>query len=57
MATGEVAQLARSITIRQQYLVFVAAAIGIGVYSYSRAQKYQQAFAAYKARRTRVRPQ
>jgi hypothetical protein len=38
-------------------IIFVAAAISFGVYSHSRAQKYQQAFEAYKARRARVRPQ
>lgn len=35
-------------------VVFTVAAIGYGMYVYSRAQKYQDAFAAYKARRTRV---
>lgn len=38
-------------------IVFTVAAIGYGMYAYSRAQKYQDAFAAYQARRARVRPE
>jgi hypothetical protein len=38
-------------------VVFTLAAIGFGIYTYSRAQKYQEAFAAYKARRARVKPE
>lgn len=38
-------------------VVFIGAAVGFGVYCYSRAQKYQRAFAAYQARRRGVRPE
>jgi hypothetical protein len=38
-------------------VVFTLAAVGFGVYAYSRAQKYQEAFAAYQARRARVKPE
>jgi hypothetical protein len=37
-------------------VVFTTAAIGFGCYVYTRAQKYQQAFAAYRARREPIRP-
>jgi hypothetical protein len=36
-------------------IVFTMAAIGYGVYAYAKAQKYQEAFAAYKERRARVK--
>lgn len=35
-------------------VLFIGVAIGFGIYVYSRAQKYQQAFAAYKERRARA---
>jgi hypothetical protein len=35
-------------------VVFIVAAVGGGIYTASRAQKYQEAFAAYKARRARA---
>jgi hypothetical protein len=38
-------------------VVFTVAAIGYGVYAHSRANKYQAAFAAYKARRARIKPE
>lgn len=38
-------------------VVFTGAAIGYGMYAYSRTQKYEEAFAAYKARRARVKPE
>lgn len=38
-------------------VVFTVAAIGFGIHAHSRAQKYEAAFAAYKARRARVKPE
>jgi hypothetical protein len=38
-------------------VVFTAAAVGYGTYAYARAKKYQEAFAAYQARRERVKPE
>jgi hypothetical protein len=38
-------------------VVFTLVAIGYGMYAFSRAQKYEEAFAAYKARRARVQPE
>jgi hypothetical protein len=38
-------------------VLFTVGAIAYGVHAYSKAQKYQEAFAAYKARRARVRPE
>ena len=38
-------------------VVFIVATIGFGIHAYSRAQKYDEAFAAYKARRARVKPE
>jgi hypothetical protein len=38
-------------------VVFVVAAIGYGLYAYSRAQEYRKALAAYQARRREVRPE
>jgi hypothetical protein len=38
-------------------VVFIVAAIGFGIYTYSRAQKYREAFQAYQERRARVREQ
>jgi hypothetical protein len=38
-------------------VVFTVGAIVYGIHIYSRAQKYQAAFAAYKARRARVKPE
>jgi hypothetical protein len=35
-------------------VVFIVAVVGGGIYTFSRAQKYQEAFAAYKARRARA---
>jgi hypothetical protein len=35
-------------------VVFIVAAIGWGVYCYTRAQKYDAAFRAYQARRRQV---
>jgi hypothetical protein len=35
-------------------IVFIGAAIGYGIYCYSRAQQYQQAYEAYRARRERA---
>src|SRR5262245_9661928 len=37
-------------------IVLTAGTIGYGIYTYSRAQRYQQAFATYQARRARVNP-
>jgi hypothetical protein len=37
-------------------VIFTIGAIAMGLYVYSRALKYQQAFAAYKARRRQSRP-
>jgi hypothetical protein len=36
-------------------VLFTGAAIGYGIYCYSRAQRYQQAFQAYQARREAFR--
>lgn len=36
-------------------IVFTVAAIGYGAYAYAKGQKYQEAFAAYKERRARVK--
>jgi len=38
-------------------VVFTVAAIGLGISSYARGQKYQEAFEAYKARRAQVKPE
>jgi hypothetical protein len=38
-------------------VVFIVAAIGWGVYCYTRAQKYDAAFRAYQARRRRMAPE
>jgi len=36
---------------------FIIAAVGFGFYAYARAQRYEQAFAAYQERRRQVRPE
>ena len=38
-------------------VVFTVGAIAYGIHIYSKAQKYQEAFAAYKARRAHVKPE
>jgi hypothetical protein len=38
-------------------MVFIVAAVGWGVHCYSRAQKYDAAFRAYRARRRQVAPE
>jgi hypothetical protein len=38
-------------------VVFTLAAIGYGIYACTIAQKYEEAFAAYKAQRARVKPE
>jgi hypothetical protein len=38
-------------------VVFTGGAIGVGMYYYAKAQKYQEALAAYQARRARAKPE
>lgn len=38
-------------------VLFTAAAVGYGLYAYARAQKYDLAYRAYRARREKVRPE
>lgn len=38
-------------------VLFTAAAVGYGLYAYSRAQKYDVAYRDYRARREKVRPE